>query len=434
MLQLNKMSSLLSLAVIVALSACGKSKDLHTPAAAASPTPVVAKSTPETSTTTENPQVLPGNPVPSTGNMLPGENNEGFDNEVLPPLPAGNVDSRGTENSSVIRPPLTESTDAVKSSAAKINFENQDAVKTGGRVNDLYYTSAGADGLMTEFKTKSLTVSADQQRMNMNLAKAIVTAKLSRSNSSGDVMIELNIDESTNGSGAVKIYRIKATAESSKMNLSLASKSGGLQFQGGFLKCLDADGGCENAYAKIKLSGAYTRVIFRNSFADRHFLIQENIVNNPAFDLMKKYVLNTAMGVNSAERIQSMQISSFEVTNGRAGMGALITTSDREMIGLSIPLVVSANKSEVTATVTKLADLSRNYDLSNLANSYSSRLSQSISDVKLVNNNGLGQLKLKMNFASGGNSGAIWMVISKVQKSELSIEQVRLFESQVKNF
>lgn len=429
MSQLNKMSSLLSIAVIVALSACGKSKDLHTPVgAAASPTPVVKTATPET------PQALPSNPIPNTGNMLPGDKNEGFDNEVLPPLPAGTADSRGTENSSVIRPPLVDSSNSGKSVASQVNFDNQDAVKTGGRLNDLYYTSAGDDGLMTEFKLKSLTVSGDQQRMNMNLAKAIVTAKLSRSNSSGEVMIELNIDESVNGSGAVKTYRIKATADSAKMNLSLANAGGALKFQGGFLKCLDTDGGCENAYAKIKLSGAYTRIIFRNSYADRHFLIQENIVNNPAFDLMKNYILNTATGVNSNERIEKLQISSFEVTNGRAGMGALMTTLDHEMIGLSIPLVVSANKSEVQAPVNKLTDLSKNYDLSNLANSYSSRLSQSITDIKLVNNNGLGQLKLKMNFTAGANSGAIWMVISKVQKPELSIEQVRLFESQVKTF
>ena len=143
---------------------------------------------------------------------------------------------------------------------------------------------------------------------------------------------------------------------------------------------------------------------------------------------------STATGANSQERIEKLQISSFEVTNGRAGMGALMTTRDNEMIGLSIPLVVSANKSEVQAPVNKLADLSKNYDLSNLVNSFSSRLSQSISDVKLVNNNGLGQLKLKMNFSSGANSGAIWMVISKVQKPELSIEQIRLFESQLKTF
>ncbi len=434
MSQINKMSSLLSLAVIVALSACGKSKDLSTPPAAKSPAPTVSTPAPESSTTKENPQSLPGNQVPGTGNMLPAQNNEGYDNNVHPPLPVGNGDNSGTDNSSVIRPPLVDSSANQGSAASRVNFENQIAVKTGGRTNDLFYTSAGADGLMNEFKANSLKVSADQQRMNMNLAKAVVTAKLSRSNSSGEVLVELNIDESINGTGAVKVYRLKATADAAKMNLSLASSSGGLNFQGGFLKCLDQDGGCENAYAKIKLSGAYTRIIFRNSYADRHFSIQENVVNNSAFDLMKRYVLNTVGNVNTTERIAKLQISSFEVTNGRAGMGALLTTQDNEMIGLSIPLVVSGDKSDVTAEVTKLSDLSRNYDLSNLANSFSERLSKNISDVKLVKNNGLGQVKLKMNFISGADSAAIWMIISRVQKPELSIEQVRLFESEVKNF
>lgn len=426
-------SSLLAVAVLMVLSGCGKSKDLKTPESVAAK-PVVATPVPTANSISDNPQALPGNSIPNTGQLLPANNGSGFDNDVLPPLPAGPAENPSTDHSSVIRPPLAEAS-SQKEKAYEIDFTNQQAIKTGGQTKDLFYTASSADGLINEFKTNSLKVSADQQRMNMNLAKAIVTAKLSRSNSSGEVNLELNIDESLNGIGAVKVYRIKAIADVGMMKLSLAFRSmGALQFQGGFLKCLDADGGCENAYAKIKMSGAYTRILFRNSYADMHFLIQENISNNFAFDMMKSYVLNTANNIRTNARIEKLQVSSFEVTNGRAGMGALLTTRDNEMIGLSIPLVVSGNKSEVMASVTKLSDLSKSYDLSVLANSYSQKLSQQISDVKLVNNNGLGQLKLKMSFGQGMNTGSIWMVVAKVQKPEMSINQIREFEAKLKNF
>ena len=444
----NTKISLISITVLMALSSCGKSKDLKTPEAPVIP---AIQAPPLPSTATQTP---PTNSLPATGNLLPGDNSSGFGNEVLPPLPVGpamnsneaatnnsssnNFPSSGTnsisENSNVIRSPLKPAAPQIQQ-AAQVDFTNQEAVKTGGQTKDLFYTSAGDDGLMNEFKNYVLKVSKDQQRMNANLAKAIVTAKLSRSNSSGEVRVELTIDESLNGAGTVKTYRLKAVSDSSGTKLVVADAvTGSLEFQGGLLKCIDADGGCENAYAKIKMSGAYARLIFRNSFADMHFLVQEKIVNNPGFDLFKKYISNSVLGNSSNERINTLQLSSFEVVNGRAGMGALLTTTDKEMIGLSIPLVVSGTKSEVSAPVAKLSDLSKNYDLSPLANIYSQKLSQQIGDVKLVNNNGLGQLKLKMTIGASANAGSIWMVVSKVKKPEMTIEQIQAFESKVKHF
>ena len=424
--------------MLMALTSCGKSKDLKTPEAPAAPV-VQAPTTPSTAV-----QTPPTNSLPSTGNLLPADNSSGFNNEVLPPLPAGpatnpnDVPSSGSnpisENSNEIRSPLKPASPQLQR-AVQIDFTNQEAVKTGGQSRDLFYTSAGDDGLMNEFKNFALKVSKNQQSMNANLAKGIVTAKLSRSNSSGEVRVELTIDESLNGVGSVKVYRLKAVTESSVTKLVLAeAATGTLEYQGGFLKCIDADGGCENAYVKIKMQGAYARLVFRNSFADMHFLVQEKIVNNPGFDLFNKYISNSSAGNPTNERIDTLQLSSFEVVNGRAGMGALLTTKDKEMIGLSIPLVVSGTKSEVNTKVTKLSDLSKNYDLSALANIYSQKLSQQIADVMLVNNNGLGQLKLKMTLGSAANVGSIWMVVSKVKKSEMTIDQIQAFEAKVKHF
>ena len=312
--------------------------------------------------------------------------------------------------------------------ASRIDFSNQVAIKTGGGSKDLFYTGAGSDGLLEEFKSYGLKVSKEQQQMNANLAKAIAGAKVLKL-SSGQMQIDLIVDETINGVGGLKSYRLLGNADSDMMKINLAQASGDLEFQGGFLKCLDTDGSCLNSYTKIKLSGAYTRIIFRNSYANNHFLIQKDITNNAAFDVMKSYIKNASSDSDTNQKIDGLELSSFEVTNGHAAMGAMLTTKDQQMIGLSIPLLVSGKNSEVNVSVMKSSDLSKSYSLPS-GLSYSQKLASSITEVKMLNNNGLGQLKLKLTIGSG----SVWMITSPVKKAMLSVDEVRQFESKVKNF
>lgn len=311
--------------------------------------------------------------------------------------------------------------------AYQVNFDGQVAVKTGGSSGDLLFTSAGDDGLMEEFKSYNARVSVDQQMKNNSLAKAITNAKLSRS--SGEIAVSITVDEF----GNLKTYRLTASSEDSKMKLSLSRNgtTGEMPFEGGFLKCLDIDGGCQTAYAKIKFAGGYARIIFRNSAADLHFLLQEKITGNSAFSALAKYILNAVNSVATSEKIEGMNVSSFEIINGRSAMGALMTTEDRQMIGLNIPMVVSSNATDVNANVTKSTDLSKSFDLDNLAGSYGTGLSQNISAVKLVKNNGRGQFKLQLQM---GNAASIWIVIARMQKETISLEEIRTFESTVRAF
>ena len=188
-----------------------------------------------------------------------------------PTLPGGNsADETDTNSSSVLRPPLASS--VKQTTAADLKFDESEAVKTGGKLQTLNYTSAGRDGLMAEFKLKSKSVSAEQQAMNLKLGAAVVTAKLSRVAATGEVFVNITLNEFEK----IQTYKIKAVVDGDKMKLVSAVATGDLEFQGGFLKCTDLDGGCENAYAKIKMSGAYARIIFRNSYADHNFGIYTN--------------------------------------------------------------------------------------------------------------------------------------------------------------
>lgn len=471
MLLVNKKSALVSIALIAMLSSCGKSKELKNPVPSQGPAsasqqqqrpsqPVLATQSTQNQTTQSQNQnqsaqnqaevQKPATPIASKPSPKNNSANNSISNdslitkkgqsdlnnnqgEILPPLPAAPAaDEFQSEETSVISPPL-KIAEKNKRQASQVNFSASSSVpKTGGRMNDLYYTSAGRDGLMEEFKSYNTKVAANQQTMNLNLAKNIVIAKLSRQTSTNDIIVNLTVDEF----GTMRNYRVKGKRQGDRviLNQEQVSNSGALEFQGGFLKCLDIDGGCENSYVKLKFSGAYARVIFRNSLADMHFLIQQGVSNNQGFELLRRYAINAETLASTSQRIDTLQVASFEVVNGRAGMGALLTTTDKEMIGLSIPLVASAQGTQVNVPIAKLTDLSRNYDLSPLANTYSQRISSFISAITLVNNDGQGQLKLRFSFNQASTPASIWMQTSRVQKSIMSLDQVRNFENTVKFF
>jgi len=441
MMSMTKTGLLLSMTVLTALtfSSCGKSK---------------TERAPEPVSTTEQPPVVENNGAPAPTQA--GDTQLDSPSEIEAPLPAaptGRPGSRsseteirdgsnvGSENnssaeqqaggSSVLRPPLAESKE---SSAVGLTFSEAEAAKTGGQSakDKLFYTSAGRDGLMAYFRKLSTTVNAEQQKMNSNLAKAIISAKLKRVASTGDIFVEVVVDEN----GAVRNYKLKATDAGTKMDLTAEQQPGMLEFQGGFLKCTDTDGGCENAYAKIKFSGAYARVIFRNSYADQNFIIYKNpaLAVNANFELWNSYVLNKTTGVVTNQKMDYTQVSSFEILNGRSGMGIMMMAADQNMVGLSVPLMAPEKGTKLSFPVARVTDLSKSYDLSALAGQYGTSLAQAVSEVKLIANNGLGQLKLMMSFSSNPTDSKVFVDLSRVQKPTLSADEISKFEKAIPFF
>jgi len=450
------------LLALTALSSCGKDKEVKS-----NPPPTAQTVPAPTPQVQPAPQTTPDNSLPQTSQTTPPADNSlpqtstpsanGQEGEVLPDLPPAtgpDVNGNGNANGSnrgerggqvgrdgqggqvnrgegeVLTPAKVAQHNPTR--AYQVKFDDVVAVKTGGQSEELLYTSAGEDGVMEEFKLYSGKVSADQQKMNSNLAKAILNAKLARATSAGQISLTLTVDEF----GKMNTYKLLASSDGEKMNLSLAKSgtTGEMEFQGGFVKCLDKDGGCEVAYAKLKFSGGYTRIIFRNAAADMHFLVQQDVVNNAAFATLATYIANATNNLNVANKIDAMKLSSFEVINGRSGLGAMMTTANRQVVGFSVPMVVSSVNSDVSAAVMKSADLSKNFDLVNLTASYSVELSRSINQVRLVKNDGRGHFKMQLIFGNETAPASIWVVAASMQKELISIEQIRTFESKLKVF
>lgn len=347
---------------------------------------------------------------------------------TLNPLPKS-----GEDKGSVDLPQSGKDTKK-SNSAVSAKFDEAEAVKTGGKLEALNFTSSGNDGLMTEFRSYNNKVAAEQKTKNLNVAKAVLNAKLKRSTSAGSLLVDLTLDESMDGVKKITSYRLQGNPSQAgdRQILKQVNSNGDLEYQGGFLKCIDADGGCENAYIKIKLSGAYVRIIFRNSFADRFFILEQGSQGS-SFELWKTYLMNTTNMSTTSQKLANIKTSAFEVVNGRAAMGVLITAEDNEMVGLSVPLLAADKGTVAGSNISKVNDISKNYDLASSANA-SQNLAQAIREAKLVNNNGKGDIRIRLDLSAGTQKGAMWLTLSSLQKATMSIAEISSFESKIPNF
>lgn len=430
---LNQKSLLLSVAVLAAFTltttGCGKSKETRSD--------VRGKTEATEQTDVQNLDVVDadgqGAPLPTaaSGTALPGlppsvDSDNGGTLNPLPNSNGSNSDNGGADT-------LPQAGKTKKSNGAvSAKFDEAEAVKTGGKLDSLNYTSSSADGLMAEFRGYNNKVNAEQKTMNLNLAKAVINAKLKRSAGSGDMLVDLTLDESLNGVKKITSYRLQATQAGDKYSLTQINSNGDLEVQGGFLKCTDADGGCENAYIKVKMSGAYVRVIFRKSYADRFFILEEGSAGS-SFEMWKSYLTNTVNFASTSQKLDYIQTSSFEVVNGRAAMGVLIAAEDKEIVGLGVQLLAADKGTVAGSSVAKVADLSKNYDLVSNANA-SQNLAQAIKDAKLVNNNGKGEVRIRLDLSSGSQKAAMWLTLSNIQKASMSVAEIQGFESKLSKF
>lgn len=436
---LNQKSLLLSVAVLAAFTitatGCGKSKE--------SRSDVRGTTVTQEQSDTQNLDQLPdadGQGAPLPTGLPPAADNgvkelpksNGGDaakgqGGSLAPLPkAGDQagQSGGADN-------LPQAGKTKKQNAAvNANFDVTEVEKTGGKLDKLNFSSASSDGLMAEFRSYNNKVAGDQKTMNLNLAKAVVNAKLTRT--AGSAVVDLTLDESLDGVKKITSYRLqgKSSDAGDRQILKQTSTNGDLEYQGGFLKCIDADGGCENAYIKIKLSGAYVRVIFRNSYADRFFIIEEGSQGSN-IELWKTYLTNTVNGATTSQKLSYIQTSSFEVVNGRSAMGVKIAADDNEVVGLSFALLVADAGTFAGTNVAKVNDLSRNYDLTSGG---SQELAQAVKEAKLVNNNGKGDVRLRLDLSAGSSKAGLWLTLSRLQKATLSTAEISSFENKIPKF
>jgi len=300
--------------------------------------------------------------------------------------------------------------------AGTIKFDETEALKTGGQkitaaksATPYFYTGASKDGVLERLKDMQLGRSEAEKSLNAAIASWVQHARLGKARD-GQTTLSLEIQHLND---TKQVIRLKTESESSttlivsKTNRPISQDS--LQPVGGELICMDLNKSsetkekCSVRVAKINFTTGYIYIIFRktSAIADANFNISDRDYaknDNTAFARLMKYVSNRVQHVKTTEKIRDLYLSSFEVVGGESELGVILTTEDKQMATFRIPLVAEAQGVSVDARVAQDLDLANYFDIADIKDSFSRTLLAGIDSVRLINNNGRGDVRMRLKF------------------------------------
>lgn len=339
-----------------------------------------------------------------------------------PSLPFHEGEDRSTQPGKLPPPPVFDVTPVKNEDYNRLppdyryndesNVERGLSKKLTGAVTDdgLFYTSTSTDDIHAFIRARNEKVRWEYKQANLAAAASVQSAKIATDSLSGDAIVTLQIKEGRD----VYTYIVAGsmnTEDSYATPLRTVRNSAGQRTTGtlplsGTLKCLDLDGGCENIFVRLVYghqgSSAIINVIFRNSMADLHFDLVESS-GNPEYNALSAFFNNSKNRIRSYERIQTVNMRSWEVVNGRSGVSAFIKGYNSELLGFAGPLLAPEAGTGVNIGMARLAkDRDESLDLIDL-NQVKLNYANAIGDVRMVANNGLGQVKLVLKMRRRGN-------------------------------
>lgn len=284
---------------------------------------------------------------------------------------------------------------------------------TGGVTKDGYvYTSSSTDELLNFLRKRNERVGAESRRQNLAAAASVVSAKISQEGFEGEsAVITLKVQES----GGVKVYNLAgglSDGPASKLRMvrdGNGERTTGAHNVAGTLKCVDLDGGCETAMARLEIGNGrgfgVAYVIFRNSKADLYFHLpaKENYSGNPEFYTLSDYFISTIQDRNTTSKIAKRTLSSWEVVNGRSGFVFTTKGYNDELLAFAGPLLSQDGSNSVNVLLNRIGkDDENSLDLMAVR---ASRLNyaNTIQDARLIANNGLGQIRLSLKMRKRNN-------------------------------
>jgi hypothetical protein len=411
---------LVTLSVVVALSGCGEKKD-----ARASQPAETAKST-----ATGGEQAPAGGGIELPGPQAPGSG------PIASPTPAngdGRLPAPGSTPGPIpIKDALDEDSgyDPVDPKAVeKADFQK----RYTGMADDegLLYTGSSTDYLLTylRLRNEDPNLNAGVKARNLEAARSIESARLSRDKYTGDVLVSLKVREGRTVKNYVLAGGLFDGETFSSLRLTKGSNHGvkttGTQRIEGKIKCMDSDGGCETMVARLVIgepgSRAAVAIVFRDSLADVYFSLSPSS-GNPEYEAMRKFWIHSVdENSNSDLRMKEVVLKSFEIVNGRSGFDAQIRSYGRQLLSFGGPLLAPDAGTSVSLTADRNAELKESFDLDGITN-YKHDLANLIGSAKIVNNNGLGQVRLavKMRKRVGYNQESFALTVMRIIKPTLT--------------
>ncbi|MFZ4404035.1 MAG: hypothetical protein ACOYOK_08035 [Pseudobdellovibrionaceae bacterium] len=422
--------TLLALSASLGLSACGKKTELYSGKGDASATQEqnktkpTAPQAPSTNSTNDGETRFTNGQLPtqapSSSDRQPsgpnGDNSTPWSNNNPGPTLGGSITPMpNTSNSTSSEQPRVQNSDSKKYDPLNPRSVDQPVwtKQTTGATNNegLLYTGSSTDSIHAFLRSRNHRVDAATRQQNVAAASAVVKAKISFDSSTQNIAVSLQMTEGK----SLVVYNLATQRASSQegglvqpaSKLTSVASANGLISSGsrnieGTLKCLDMDGGCENIFVRLKIGGkgspsAIFNVIFRNTLADTFIHIPKDNSNNSEYLWMKDFLRNSFLhdhNRNVQNRIETVIFSSWEVVHGRSGFELYVKGANKELLGFAGPLLAPPAGSAVNISLSRLNKMDSSDDFTS-SDAISLKYANTISDARLIANNGQGQLKLK---------------------------------------
>lgn len=300
----------------------------------------------------------------------------------------------------------------------------QTGLKSG---QDLFYSGSGSDDLLEYFKKLNLSQPTLQKEKNLKRASEIMNSKLEVDSFSGSAMVTLNLQN-----GEKYVLAGNPDGEQYTELRRVRSLTTGRLLVGGFHKCVDVDGRCTVSYVKVKFSdGAVVRILFRNTVADYHVVLPKKDSGSSEYVLWEAFLVNGAMKNSTKKRLQQVEISSWEVVNGRSAVQTRMYGADESLIVFSGPLLMPEAGTGVSIAMSRLTEKSdMTDDLMTRKSEYDFEYASMLSEIRMVNNNGRGQMRylFKTRKRSVNPQDVITITFARVENAVMNASEIAAFE------
>lgn len=361
------LSSLAAISAIMVLSSCGEKKVVH-PAA--------------------------GSPAPKQGEEAPtnpgGEGGGGGGGIEIPAAPEteGGADQKSPK-------PLKEDSNSGydPSNPSQIDEERFTKRYTGAKDSSgLLYTGSAPDSLLTFLRMRSegKNIDSETKARNTKAAMSVLSARIDRTSDEFNIVLELS------EAGSSKNYVLTGARSQNRVTVLEVTQKTGTQKIEASIKCMDANRGCETSMLKLLIGEPGTRsvvrILFRDSLADVFANLPGKRSANPEYESMRSFWINSILNIETDEKMKEIRFKAFEVVNGRSGFEVQIWGHNGELMIYSGPLLAP----EVGTKIDIQAESGDAW-----VNS-SSNLANSVGSARIINNNGLGQIKLDLTMRPRG--------------------------------
>lgn len=372
-------------------------------------------------------------PVPTTENVtgptVPGPVGGGLE------IPKPNTASSELDTQKKNTPAQIEANEMKYDPLDPRNVEKNDVTKrlTGARSEDgLVYTGNSTDYLLTFLRTRMENVKSDAvKRNNLTLAKLVKSAQL-RIGEAGDVIASIRLQDGNEGMTLHLGGAVSSDAFSPLKMSQHDQKQVNMPKADGEFRCLDLNGTCETSMLRLSLNvkgtSGVVNIVFRNSLADLHVRFPSKPSESTEYMNLENFVRNAEYNRDTNFKIKEIRMESFEVVNGRSGFKTVIMGANDEVMAFGGPLLAPEFGTALSLTADRTVELEQSLDLEKIGATVS-RISDTIASAKIVNNNGLGQVRLSLTLRkrAGFDPDTVFFTMMRVSKPIIYLSEENVY-------